>query len=130
MSDFEKQVTALVDKAAKAGDHDMAMRFSQAALNVAHAGQVLATMKKEGAEPPAPEDGLMPKADPLDAFPSLADLTTRTDEDIVRIWLAERGLVAVERELAQVCASSGVLGAYDANLDRYVRSRLRPVTAA
>jgi hypothetical protein len=48
MSDFEKQVEALVDKAAKTADQDEAMRFSQAALNVAHAAQVLATMKTMG----------------------------------------------------------------------------------
>ena len=45
MSDFSKQVEELVGKAAKSDDKDDAMRFSQAALNVANAAQVLSDVK-------------------------------------------------------------------------------------
>ena len=41
MSDFKKQVAAMVDKAAGAAKSDDAVRFAQAALNAAHASQVL-----------------------------------------------------------------------------------------
>lgn len=41
MSNIKTQVNDLIDKAAKADDCDAAMRFSQAALNAAHASQVL-----------------------------------------------------------------------------------------
>ncbi len=42
----EKQVEELIDKAAKAGQPHEAMSFAQAALNAAHAMQVLATIKR------------------------------------------------------------------------------------
>ena len=45
MSDNYKQVTDLIDKASNATKCDEAMRFSQAALNAAHALQVVAETK-------------------------------------------------------------------------------------
>lgn len=45
MSDIDKQVDELVSKAAKAAKSEDAMRFSQAALNAAHAAQVLSATK-------------------------------------------------------------------------------------
>lgn len=60
----------------------------------------------------------------------LYDLKTRSDEDVVRMWLAERGMVAVERTLADelIKISGPDLGAiYDARRDRY--TRLKQVAA-
>ncbi len=55
--------------------------------------------------------------------PMLYDLMIRPDQDAVRIWLRERGLVAVERSLMEnvVALSSSVdLDlVYDAASDRY-----------
>lgn len=45
MSEIEKQVVKLVDAAAAAAKSEDAVRFAQAALNAAHAQQVLATIK-------------------------------------------------------------------------------------
>jgi hypothetical protein len=47
MSDLEKQVEALVEKAVKAEKSDDAMRLSQAALNAAHVAQVLDAIKRD-----------------------------------------------------------------------------------
>lgn len=44
---FETQVTELINKAAKAQTCDDAMRYSQAALNAAHAAQVLAETARQ-----------------------------------------------------------------------------------
>jgi len=41
MNEVKKQVEAMVDKAAKAEKSDDALKFSQAALNAAHALRVL-----------------------------------------------------------------------------------------
>lgn len=48
MKDIKEQVNALIANAVNATRPDDAMRFSQAALNAAHAAQVLATIKSEG----------------------------------------------------------------------------------
>lgn len=47
MDTIEDKVEQLIKKAAEATDKDEAMRFSQAALNAAHAIQVLATVKRD-----------------------------------------------------------------------------------
>lgn len=39
--------------------------------------------------------------------PDLSDLALRTDAEVVRIWLAERGFVAVRRQLAEGLAKPG-----------------------
>ena len=51
---------------------------------------------------------------------SLAEISKLSDDDIVRIYLAERGLVAVERHLAEPLAVSGGGAYYDPRLDRYL----------
>lgn len=43
-SEIEKQIKGMVDKAAKSDKADDALKFSQAALNAAHAMQVLHTI--------------------------------------------------------------------------------------
>ncbi len=52
---------------------------------------------------------------------SLADLIIREDEEAVRIWLAEHGLVAVERglmdKLTHIDGKPRDLAAYRANED-------------
>ena len=45
MNTFEKCIERLVEKASE-GDKDEAMRYSQAALNVAHAAQVIQQTSK------------------------------------------------------------------------------------
>jgi hypothetical protein len=58
----------------------------------------------------------------MTSLESLADLKTRSDEDVVRIWLAERGWVAVERSIMDDMRSalpSRVV--YDAKADRYIK---------
>ena len=50
---------------------------------------------------------------------TLADISKTTDDEIVRIWLAERGLVAVERALAEPLAAVHGTAIYDPRLDRY-----------
>ncbi len=55
---------------------------------------------------------------------SIADLKNRSDETVVRIWLADRGLIAVQRELMdEVVHHWGVTLhiVYDAHTDRYIR---------
>lgn len=47
--DIHEAVEQLITKAAKSPDKDEAMRFSQAALNAAHAAQVLADIKRSAA---------------------------------------------------------------------------------
>lgn len=47
MDSMRKQIEKLVDKAAGAERSEDAMRFSQAALNAAHAAQVLATVEAD-----------------------------------------------------------------------------------
>ena len=52
---------------------------------------------------------------------SLAEISKLSDDDIVRIYLLERGLVAVERHLAEHLATAGTGPAYyDPRLDRYL----------
>jgi hypothetical protein len=59
---------------------------------------------------------------------NLEQLKHRSDADIVRLWLADRGLVAVDRELAVNAGVAGVGnpygGYYDATTDRYLLRRL------
>lgn len=51
---------------------------------------------------------------------SLAEISKLSDDDIVRIYLAERGLVAVERHLAETLAVPEIgVAYYDPRLDRY-----------
>lgn len=50
MLDVETQVKELIDKAAKTGDGGEAMRFAQAALNAAHAAQVMLVITPEKRE--------------------------------------------------------------------------------
>ena len=47
MSDTKKQIEDLIGKAAGAADSNDAMRFSQAALNAAHASQVLFIIERD-----------------------------------------------------------------------------------
>lgn len=47
MSDIAKRVGELVDKAAEANKSDDAVRFAQAALNAAHASQVLSIIERD-----------------------------------------------------------------------------------
>lgn len=47
MEDMKKHVESLIAKAANHQDYDAAMRFSQAALNAAHAIQVLASVPEK-----------------------------------------------------------------------------------
>ena len=54
----------------------------------------------------------------MDGCKSLTEISKLSDDDIVRIYLAERGLVAVERHLAEPLAVSGP-AYYDPRLDRY-----------
>jgi hypothetical protein len=52
---------------------------------------------------------------------SLAEIGKLSDDNIVRIYLAERGLVAVERHMAESLATSEIGTAYyDPHLDRYL----------
>ena len=52
---------------------------------------------------------------------SLAEISKLSDDDIVRIYLADRGLVAVERHLGERLASPEIGAAfYDPRLDRYL----------
>ena len=51
---------------------------------------------------------------------SLDSLVKNSDENIVRSWLAERGLVAVERIIAEKLATEDLhLAYYDQIADRY-----------
>ena len=51
---------------------------------------------------------------------SLAEISYTSDDEIVRIWLAERGLVAVERALMEkLAAPSGGVATYYTGVDRY-----------
>jgi hypothetical protein len=46
MNDVEKHVEKLIEKAVGSDNSDAALKYSQAALNVAHANQVLAQVKQ------------------------------------------------------------------------------------
>jgi hypothetical protein len=50
MSELRKCIETLMKKAADANDFDAAMRFSQAALNAAHALQILADLEADKAD--------------------------------------------------------------------------------
>lgn len=54
---------------------------------------------------------------------SLAEISRISDDEIVRIWLAERGLVAVERDLMDgLCYPGNPHGmTYYPSADRYIR---------
>jgi hypothetical protein len=58
---------------------------------------------------------------------SLEQLKHRSDPDIVKLWLMDRGLVAIDRELAVNAGVAGVGnpygGYYDAVNDRYLLKR-------
>jgi hypothetical protein len=56
MSAIETQVKSLIEKAANSSDKDDAMRFSQAALNAAHAANVLTGIPPDKSQPAATED--------------------------------------------------------------------------
>jgi hypothetical protein len=54
----------------------------------------------------------------------LYDLKTRSDEQVVRLWLADRDMVAVDRVLMNelVKLSGSEAGAvYDARADRFIK---------
>ena len=58
---------------------------------------------------------------------SLAEISKLSDDDIVRIYLAERGLVAVERHLAEYLARPETGKAYyDPRFDRYLDKKNWP----
>ena len=58
---------------------------------------------------------------------TLDELRSRSDVDVIRIWLADRGLVAVERDLIhEVAALTGgnpFNVVYDATTDRYSKKK-------
>jgi hypothetical protein len=58
------------------------------------------------------------------SLPGLADIKERTDSEVVRLWLADRGFVAVERVLMETLAahdtnSIGIV--YHAGDDYYLK---------
>lgn len=52
---------------------------------------------------------------------SLAEIKMLSDQDAVRSWLAERGFVAVDRDLADKVLGKSSLACFDASADRYVK---------
>jgi hypothetical protein len=53
---------------------------------------------------------------------TLDEIKTVGDDDAVRIWLADRGLVAIHRSVANDLATpDGGSLTYDAKNDRYIR---------
>ena len=62
---------------------------------------------------------------------SLDEIRNIKDDHVVRMWLADRGLVAVERQIMErFCYPNNGNVCYNATLDRYVEIKsLRPETA-